>query len=171
MFFLNNSDITIGLFFILGFAMFAMCVLSYVFSSLAFYRFMKERNLKKAFRAWIPFAFYYTVGRVYDDINEKHGKTTNFATIMDVLAGCIFLVIFIPITPIISKLIIILILVSPLMSMEFNCYKLIFKEYAPNNSKYVVLTKMFMIMPIAPFVPGLCLLKASKNQPISAITY
>ncbi len=163
---MNSSDIVISLFFILGFLLIAISILQYVFYSLAFYRFMKSRNLKKAFLAWIPFASYYAVGRVYDDINEKQGKQTNFSLIMDILANCVFWVIIIPISPIISKFFIILILISPLVSMELSCYKLIFKEYAPNNLNYILLTRLFLFIPI---IPSFYLLKISKNQPVSEV--
>ena len=166
MFHISSTDLVISLFFILGFVLIAISILQYVFYSLAFYRFMKSRNLKKAFFAWIPFASYYAVGKVYDDINEKQGIQTNFSLIMNTLAGCVLGVIIIPISPIISKFFIILILISPLISMELSCYKLIFKEYAPNNSHYILLTRLFLFIPI---IPSFYLLKVSRNQPISEV--
>lgn len=162
---MSNTDMIIGVFFVLGFAAFAISVLTYIFYSLAFFRFMKSRRLKKAFLAWIPFASYYAVGRVYYDINKKQGKQTNFSLIIDILAGCVFFVIIIPSSPIISKLFIIFILISSLISMKLSCYKLIFKEYAPNDSIYILLTKIFLM--IMPIIPNFYLFKASKNHPIS----
>ncbi len=163
---MSSSDIVFALFVVLGFAVFAMSILQYTFFSLAFYRFMKSRNLKKAFLAWIPFASYYAVGRVYDDINEKQGKQTNFSTILDRLCFCLILAMFIPVIPLPFKVFIILSLYSSLVYKELKCYELILKEYTPNNSNYFLLTKIFMIVPIISFIPSLCLLKASKNQPV-----
>lgn len=108
---------------------------------------MKNRNLDNAFLAWIPIVRAYAVGKVYDDINEKQGKQTNFSIIL-LVTSCVGLAF----VTLILKLI---------------CYDLIFKKYAPNNSNYFILTIIFSIIPIVPFIPGLCLLKASKNQPIS----
>lgn len=152
--------------FVLIFAIIVVAILGYIFESLAFYRFMENRNLDNAFFAWIPFASYYAVGKVYDDINEKQGIQTNFSLIMNTLAGCVLGVIIIPISPIISKFFIILILISSLISMELSCYKLIFKEYAPNNSHYILLTRLFLFIPI---IPSFYLLKVSRNQPVSEV--
>ena len=165
MFYMNNTDIVIGLFFVLCFAAFAISVLTYIFYSLAFFRFMKSRNLKKAFLAWVPFASYYAVGKVYDDINEKQGKKTNFSSILDKLCFYLFLAIFIPVIPLPLKIFIALSLYFSLIYKELSCYKLILKEYAPDNSNYILLTKIFLM--IMPIIPSFCLFKASKNQPIS----
>ncbi len=164
---MSNTDIVIGLFFVLCFAVIAMSVLAYTFYSLAFYRFMKSRNLKRAFLAWIP-GSYYAVGKVCDDINEKQGKKTNFSSILDKLCFYLFLAIFIPVIPLPLKIFIALSLYFSLIYKELNCYELILKEYAPNNSNYILLTKIFlMIIPIIPIIPSLCLLKASNNEPVS----
>ena len=155
---------------ILVIAWFVMVILLYVFSSLALYRFMKNRNLDNAFLAWIPIASAYAVGKVYDDINEKQGKKTNFSIIL-LIVSCAQLVI----SPISSNSIIIDLISSlgsvglfiAIIVLELVCYNTIFKTYAPNNSSYFALTLIFTIIPIIPFIPGLCLLKASKNQPVS----
>ena len=165
MFFMSSSDIVFALFVVLCFAAFAISVLTYIFYSLAFFRFMKSRNLKKAFLAWVPFASYYAVGKVYDDINEKQGKHTNFRYIIDKLCFGIFLIILTPVVPIPLKIFIALSLYFSLIYKELSCYKLILKEYAPDNSNYILLTKIFLM--IMPIIPSFCLFKASKNQPIS----
>ena len=145
-------------------------ILAYVFSSLAFYRFMKNRNLNNAFLAWIPIVSVYTVGKVYDDINEKQGKKTNFSVILLVLT-CVycFVAIFLSSSRELAQLnnacsfgLYVAILV-----LELICYNLIFKTYTPDNSSYFILTVIFSIIPLVPFIPGLCLLKASKNEPVS----
>ena len=43
----------------------------------------------------------------------------------------------------------------------------IFKKYAPKNQSYFVCSIIFSIIPVVPFLPGLFLLKASKNNPAS----
>lgn len=126
-----------------------MFVLEYIFSSMAFYNFMKNRNLDNAFLAWIPIVNAYAVGKVYDDINEKQGKQTNFAIIL-LIINCVGLTLI-------------------TFILKLVCYDIIFKEYTPSNSNYFILTVIFSIIPLAPFIPGLCLLKASKNQPVSQI--
>lgn len=151
--------------FVLVFSMLIMAVLSYIFESLAFYRFMENRNLENAFLAWIPIVRAYTVGKVYDDINEKDGKKTNFSIILLVLNCFTWLTPFLHIISIngvdvsrVSSGLAVLIL-------ELICFNLIFKKYTPDNPNYFILTVIFSVCPIIPFIPGLCLLKASKNQP------
>ncbi len=41
----------------------------------------------------------------------------------------------------------------------------IFKKYAPEKQSYFVCSVIFTLIPIVPFIPGLFLLKASKNNP------
>ena len=156
-------------FLVLIFAIIVMAVLGYIFESLAFYRFMENRNLDNAFLAWLPIVRHYTIGKVYDDINEKQGKNTNFGIILLVLDGIASFLNLLHISvngvdvihaPYWSVSFAVLIL-------ELICFNLIFKKYAPNNSSYFVLTLIFSIIPLVPFIPGLCLLKASKNEPVS----
>ena len=125
--------------FLLLFGIIIMSILDYIFSSLAFYRFMNNRNLDNAFLAWIPIAREYAIGKVYDDINEKQGKKNDFdfSIILLILSCC-----GLNFVASILKLI---------------CYHLIFKKYTPNNSNYFVITVIFTIIPIVPFIPGLCL--------------
>ncbi len=149
--------------------MLVMFILAYVFESLAFYRFMQNRNLDNAFLAWIPIVRHYTFGKIYDDINEKQGKKTNFGIVLLILNGIVWLPGFSHIS--VAGLDVIRIssgLVGlAVFILELICFNLIFKKYTPNNSSYFVLTVIFSIIPIVPFIPGLCLLKASKNQPMS----
>ena len=152
-------------FLVLIFAFLIMYFLAYIFESLAFYRFMENRKLDNAFLAWIPIVRSYTVGKVYDDINEKQGKKTHFSIILLILNCIIWLSYFLPI----SGLDIIIRIFSGLafIILELICFNLIFKKYTPNNSSYFVLTVIFLIIQIVPFIPGICLLKASKNEPVS----
>ena len=154
------------------FAILIMCILAYIFSSMAFYRFMKSRNIENAFLAWIPVVAAYTVGKVYDDINEERGKHTNFGIILLILSCSRSFLWVLLVTPLALTYFLpgfewglsIAILVLTLI-----CYNLIFKKYAPNKPSYFVLSVIFSIVPIIPFIPGLCLLKASHNQPVSQI--
>ncbi len=155
-------------FFIL--ALVAMAIVAYIFQSLAFYRFMLNRNIENAFLAWIPIVRAYAVGKVYDDINEKQGKKTNFGIILLIL-NCVYWLG----APFLSKVSILAFVYAfgqlglglAVFVLHLICFNLIFKKYAPGNSTYFVLTIIFSIIPIVPFIPGLCLLKASKNQPVS----
>ena len=45
------------------------------------------------------------------------------------------------------------------------CLNVIFKKYASEKQSYFVCSVIFTIIPIVPFLPGLFLLKASKNNP------
>lgn len=147
--------------FILAFGILIMLLLEYIFQSLAFYNFMKNRNLENAFLAWIPIVSVYTIGKGFDNINELQNKKTYLGVIMLVI-DCVYSAV--------SLLPLIIFnwgLFFALLILELICYNhLVFKTYTPNNQKYFVLTVIFSIMPIIPFIPGLCLLKASKNQPI-----
>lgn len=145
-------------------------LITYIFQSLAFYRFMKNRNIENAFLAWIPIVRAYTVGKVYDDINEKQGKKTSFGIILLIL-NCAYWS-----SNLLLPQINILAFVSAfgqfglglaMLVLNLMCFNLIFKKYTPGNSTYFVLTIIFSIIPIVPFIPGLCLLKASNNQPVS----
>lgn len=145
----------------LFFAFMLSFILTYVFSSIAFYRFMKNRNLDNAFLAWIPIVNVYTIGKVCDDINESKSKNTHFSVIMLVIE-CVYIASFL------SSTIINIELSFAMLILELICYNCIFKEYAPNNSNYFILTIIFSIIQIVPFIPSLCLLKASKNQPCTS---
>lgn len=147
-----------------------MFILDYVFFALAFYRFVKNRNMKRAFLAWIPFTAPYVIGKIYDDIHKNQGKKTNLSLILDSRCFWFLLAIFIPFIPIPLKIFIVLSLYFAIAHKEFNCYKLIFTEYAPSNSNYILLTKIFMTIPILPLVPALFLWKASQNQHVSKTT-
>lgn len=155
-------------FFVLIFAFLIMYFLAYIFESLAFYRFMENRKLDNAFLAWIPIVRSYTFGKVYDDINEKQGKKTHFSIILLILNCIIWLPFFLPI---LNGLDIIHIFSGlaglVFIILELICFNLIFKKYTPNNSSYFVLTVIFLIIQIVPFIPGICLLKASNNEPVS----
>lgn len=56
-------------------------VISYIFSSIAYYQISKRRGYQKPWLAWIPFAREYLVGAIADDINIKCGKKTYFGWI------------------------------------------------------------------------------------------
>lgn len=154
-----------ALLFIIG----VMWILKYIFESLALYKLMNNRNLDNAFLAWIPVVRHYTFGKIYDNINEKQGKQTNFSIILLILNCIKYLPFFLHIS--INGIDIIRtssgLLGLAIMVLELICYNLIFKKYAPNNSGYFALTVIFSIIPIVPFIPGLCLLKASNNEPVS----
>lgn len=45
------------------------------------------------------------------------------------------------------------------------CLNVIFKKYVPEKQSYFVCSFIFTIIPIVPFLPGLFLLKASRNNP------
>lgn len=131
---------------------------------------MKHRNIENAFLAWIPFAASRVIGKVYDDINKNQVKKSNLGRILDTQFCLFFLNIVVPNVPIPLKIFLALSLYFCMAHTEFKCYKLIFKEYAPQNSNYLLLTKIFMTIPILPFVPALFLWKASQNQHVSKIT-
>lgn len=142
-----------------------MIILAYIFESLAIYRIMKNRNLNNAFLAWVPIACYYAIGKVYDDINEKQGKKTNFSIILLILGAisCLPSSLYMPAS---ASGIFSILLMYTVLVLILICFKLIFKTYAPNNSSYFILTVIFSFIPIIPFIPGLCLLKVSKNKPV-----
>lgn len=170
---LNSSLLGLGagivfFLFVLIFAFFVTFILAYIFKSLAFYKFMKARNLDNAFLAWIPIVGAYAVGKVYDDINEKQGKKTNFSIIL-LIVNCAYWALSMGLLGSNNLGFLLLALGVAMLVLELVCYNTIFKTYAPNNSSYFVLTIIFTLIPIVPFIPGLCLLKASKNQPVSEI--
>ena len=156
--------------FIVIIAMFVMAILAYIFQSLAFYRFMKNRNIENAFLAWIPIVRAYTVGKVYDDINAKQDKKTNFSVIL-LIVNCMYwgFCLFFPRIEFLALFSGVTLwgLYLAALVLDLICFNLIFKKYVPSNSSYFVLTIIFSIIPIVPFIPGLCLLKASNNEPVS----
>lgn len=114
----------------------AMCVLEYIFHSLAIYKIMKKRQLNKPFLAWIPFTYSYALGSVYDDITREKRRDYRFRLIL---------------------------LISNMFMLQIVCIFTIFRKYIPNKNIYLVLALTFTIIPIIPFVPGLCLLKAAEK--------
>lgn len=158
-----------SLIFIVIIAMFAMAILAYIFHSIAFYRFMKNRNIENAFLAWIPVVRAYTVGKVYDDINEKQDKKTNFGVILLTLNCAHWFFMLFPKIDVLASVSGVTLwgLYLAMLVLNLICFNLIFQKYVPSNSSYFILTIIFSIIPIVPFIPGLCLLKASNNQPVS----
>lgn len=156
--------------------------LSYIFTALGIYRIMEKRNIPNAFLAWIPVANMWALGSVYDDIKKKEddGKDPKFRIIM--LAVNLVPVLFsssLRSTPFFyqfqSNIHFSLDLVSGITSIAFItqivlyliCLKTIFEKHAPNKSSYFPLSVLFttIFVLIAPFVPGLLIYKASKNEP------
>ena len=113
-----------------------MCVLEYIFHSLAIYKIMKKRRIRKPFLAWIPFTYSYALGSVYDDITREKRKDYRFR---------------------------LLLLISNMLMLQLVCIFTIFRKYIPNKNIYLVLALIFTVVPIIPFIPGLCLLKAAKK--------
>lgn len=60
-------------------------IISYIFSSIAYYKISKRRGYQRPWLAWIPFARNYLYGAIADDINIKRGKKTYFGWILLVL--------------------------------------------------------------------------------------
>lgn len=160
---------------------FVSALLLYVFLAIGIYRIMEKRNIPNAFLAWIPVANMWALGSVYDDIKKKEdgGSDPKFRIIMLAvnLAPTLFANVFRSapvylfqdsihfslslgsgITSILSIASIVLYLI---------CLKKIFEKYVPNKSSYFILSILFstIFILIAPFVPGLLLYKASKNDP------
>mgnify|MGYP000845734509 FL=1 len=63
-------------------------IISYIFSSIAYYKISKRRGYQRPWLAWIPFARNYLYGAIADDINIKRGKKTYFGWILLVLNLC-----------------------------------------------------------------------------------
>lgn len=172
--------------FLLTFGMYLLVsfILAYVFGAIGTYRLMTKRNIPNAFLAWIPIANEYALGNVYDDIvkKEKDAKDPKFRIIMLVVALGYFVFgtriqITIPssvnsmTTYATSDLFSSLagIAFIALIVLYLICLKKIFEVYAPNNTSYFALSVVFSILfLLAPFVPALCLLKASRNDPADA---
>ena len=113
-----------------------MCILEYIFHSLAIYKIMKKRRIRKPFLAWIPFTYSYALGSVYDDITREKRKDYRFR---------------------------LLLLISNMLMLQIVCIFAIFRKYIPNKNIYLVLALIFTVIPIIPFIPGLCLLKAAEK--------
>ena len=169
-----------------------MAFLNYVFQSIALYRLMKSRKIKLAFLAWIPITYCYALGSIYDSIKRETGQKTyfRFATLLIHIA---FLALQAHILIKLSLKLINLIQynlnsdVLPLMReyisnssvnflpgllssiqtvMCFVCIYSIFQTYASNRPSYFAVSLIFTLLPVIPFIPGLFLLKASKNPPV-----
>ncbi len=169
-----------------------MVFLNYIFQSMAMYRLMKSRKIKAAFLAWIPITYCYALGSIYDSIKRENGEKTYFRFAI-LLIHIVFLVLQ---SNVLIKLILKLINliqynlnseVLPLMRdyisnssvnflpgllastqtvMCFVCIYAVFKTYASNRPSYFVVSLIFTLIPIIPFIPGIYLLKASKNPPV-----
>ncbi len=169
-----------------------MVFLNYVFQSIAMYRLMKSRKIKLAFLAWIPVTYCYALGSIYDSIKRKNGQKTYFRFAI-FLIHIAFLTLQVNILIKLSLKLVHLVqynlnsevlpimceyisnssvnflpglLVSVQTVMCFVCLYTIFKTYASNRPSYFAASLIFTLMPIIPFIPGLFLLKASKNPPV-----
>ena len=158
------------------------CILAYVFFSIGTYRLMEKRKIPNSFLAWIPIAQEYALGHVYDSIKKKEnsGADPHFRIIMLILAlvyvvcgtqikitmpanyGAVTHNYTFGLFPILSVIAGVTLVIFYLISV-----KKIFEKYAPNNSSYFVLSIVFIfLILVAPFVPALCLMNASKNDSI-----
>ncbi len=63
-------------------------IISYIFSSIAYYKISRRRGYQRPWLAWIPFARDYLYGAIADDINIKRGKKTYFGWALLVLNLC-----------------------------------------------------------------------------------
>ena len=161
--------------------LFISFILAYVFGALGAYRIMEKRNIPNAFLAWIPVTNMWALGSIYDDIKKKedNGKDPKFRIIM--LVVNLVPVLFsnslnsnpfyqfqgsihfsfnigygVTSAALIAQIVLYLI-----------CLKTIFEKHAPNKSSYFTLSVLFstVFVLVAPFIPGLLLYKASKNDP------
>ncbi len=147
-------------------------ILTYFFSSLAFFRLMKSRNLKWAFLAWIPLLDVYAIGKVCDDINKTSNKKTYFGITLPIVNSLFFIFYLILVSynfHIVSLYFVILGLLFAILIIKLMCFSRILDAYSPDNLIYLVLTVIFSVIPIVPFIPSLCLWRASKNRPISLL--
>lgn len=179
---LNSVGIALAIFLVI-FSMYFLVafILAYVFGALGTYRIMEKRNIPNAFLAWIPVANMWALGSIYDDIKKKedNGKDPKFRIIM--LVVDLVPVLFSsslssnPFYQFQGSIHFSLNLGSGITSVAFIaqivlyliCLKTIFDVYTPNKSSYFTLSVLFstIFVLIAPFVPGLLLYKASKNDP------
>ena len=178
---LTGFGVMLALFLIIfGIYFFVAFILAYVFGALGTYRILEKRNIPNAFLAWIPIANMWALGSVYDDIKKKENGQSDpkFRIIMLVvnLAPTISTRLInsspiytsqgsirfsldlgstIPLALLIASIVLYLI-----------CLKKIFDVYAPNKGSYFTLSILFttIFALIAPFIPGLLLYKASKND-------
>lgn len=179
---LNSVGIALAIFLVI-FSMYFLVafILAYVFGALGTYRIMEKRNIPNAFLAWIPVANMWALGSIYDDIKKKedNGKDPKFRIIM--LVVDLVPVLFSsslssnPFYQFQGSIHFSLNLGSGITSVAFIaqivlyliCLKTIFEKHTPNKSSYFTLSVLFstIFVLIAPFVPGLLLYKASKNDP------
>ena len=178
---LNSVGIALVIFLIIsGIYLLVSFFLSYIFGALGAYRIMEKRNIPNAFLAWIPIANMWALGSIYDDIKKKEdgGRDPKFRIIM--LVVNLVPVLFSsslssnPFYQFQSNIHFSLNLGSTITSAAFVaqivlyliCLKKIFDVYAPNRSSYFILSVLFstIFVLIAPFIPGLLLYKASKND-------
>ena len=179
---LNSVGIALEIFLVI-FSMYFLVafILAYVFGALGTYRIMEKRNIPNAFLAWIPVANMWALGSIYDDIKKKedNGKDPKFRIIM--LVVDLVPVLFSnslnsnPFYQFQGSIHFSLNLGSGITSVALIaqivlyliCLKKIFDVYTPNKSSYFTLSVLFstIFVLIAPFVPGLLLYKASKNDP------
>lgn len=131
-----------------------LMILTYVFSALPFFKFIKSRKLKYAFLSWIPILDVYNIGKVYDDINKKSGKKTNFKFILTVVNSLFFVVLTAKLfhTPMPDY--VLWSLLVAILIIKLICFRRILKEYVPDDLDYFVITLIFSIIPIFPFIPG-----------------
>ncbi len=129
----------------------------YIFGSLGLYTLAKRRGFDNAYLAWIPIASMYLLGSVYDDVNRRQGKQTNYGIILLALFGgsivVTFMSTFIPFLAFLSGPA----SLAGAILMYFALYY-IYKDYTPNNTVlFLVLSVILGIVPI--------LLFAIRNKP------
>ena len=169
-----------------------MIFLNYIFQSTAIYKMMKSRKIKGAFLSWIPITYCYALGSIYDSIKRENGEKTYFRFAILFIHAAFLILQNSVLTRLISKLIHTIqhnlnsevlpimrdyisnssinflpgLLASTQTVLCFVCIYTIFKTYAPTRPSYFAVSLIFTLMPIVPFIPGIYLLKTSKNSPV-----
>ena len=172
---LGTAGVLFAFFFIVW--MFFFQVLNYIFHAVACSKIMQNRKIDYSFLAWLPIGGNYSLGSICDDINNKHNKKSHFKILLTVFSSCLLAAYIIhfaiyklstasggvhsPNNRILTFLLLAFFIVCTVFYlMSINC---IFKEFCPNSSKYFALSLISTIIPIAPFVSGIMLIKATKK--------
>lgn len=131
----------------------AVTVVYYVINALGTYRLAKKLGVKYAWLAWIPYAQYYTFGKVVEKCDERRGSkqypwgkilllSCAGATLLGSLLGSLY--VLLSMIPIIGSLLgmvcylLIMVLSYATMVLDYICRWKVYREYYPEPANIIL---------------------------------
>lgn len=162
-----------------------IAVISYVIWSLGTYRLAKQLNVENAFLAWIPYAQYFTLGKVAEKCDERRGNPVKpwgkyflIGAVGSVAVGMVlgmlggFVNFLLPGVGVLFTLPASLISYVPLVIMYICCWK-IYREFFPETVNIVMfIVSIFLnVQPIITLIASFRQPNPVENESVEKVEY